>query len=415
MKKKLCFFNLDLDVGGVERQLVSMSRRLNRNKYDVSLVLCENKGEFLEYVFPQIKTEGLGFKYSVRAEPLIALRLFRFLLNHRPDIFISFHSKLHHISVLVCALLSIRVFCCFEGYVYKGKLNFLRDLYRNIYFFCVSLWLYIRPFQKFKGYFYKGRFSFLNNLYRVYKRMYSGLRSAERIIPCSEGVRSSLVKVFKTIDNRKICVIENAVDIQEISSFAEEEISQGQLFSGDTAIVIAVGRLVAVKGFDILIKAVPFIKNNCKIVIVGDGPQRSYLEGLAQRLKVGDQVLFLGNKKNPFKYLKKARLFILSSYSEGLPLAILEAQVLGVPCICTDYKGGVQEVITHNVTGYVVEPGNAISLAKAIDLLLEDTKLLELFKQKGLENIRRNFYLERYLEQFEELFDNESTKLSKRG
>ena len=359
MKRKIWFFNLDLRIGGVERQLCYLLNGLDKRKYEISLVLCKKEGDFLSEISSDIEVMSLSVGYSPRKKLFIAIKLFFLLLNKKPDVFVSFHGKLNSISILICYLLKVKIVCCFPGYFYKGKLNFFRNVY---------------------------------------------LKFADKLIAVSNGVRNSLKQASNYEIDKKILVIENAVDYENIITLASEQISEKK-FLDESPIIVSMGRLDKGKGFDVLIRAIPLIKTKCNIMIIGNGKERINLVNLCKKTKVADRVFFVGMQTNPYKYLHKGTLFVLASESEGLPTVILEAKALGIPCICADYLGGTQGVVDHGVNGYVFKRNDERELAYAIDLLLRDIELRKIFIQESAKKIQSEFSVDNYVRQYEKLFD----------
>ncbi len=360
MKKKICFFNKDMKAGGVERQLCCLVNGLSRTKYDIMLLLCKKEGEFSDRLSDNIGVHGLGASYSRCNKIVIMIKLFFFLLKNRPDIFISFHSHLNTVSVIICNLLAIKVFICFPGHFPESRLARLRR------------------------YFYTG---------------------ADRLISVSMGVRNSIIKNLHIPESSKNIIIENCVDIKEIVKKSCEEIGS-DFPDRDMFTIVSVGRLSAEKNFRVLIRATELLPADCRVLIVGDGEERRYLENLAIECGVSDRVRFAGFQPNPYKFIKRASVYVLSSDSEGLPTVLLEAMSLGVPCISSDYYGRTDDVIKHNVNGYVFRRDDHCELAKAIEFFREGENQEKI--RSMVENSRikvMDYSLEKYVRKYEGLLD----------
>ncbi len=157
----------------------------------------------------------------------------------------------------------------------------------------------------------------------------------------------------------------------------------------DNTLVLAVGRHVAQKGFDLLLKAWVLVAARVPLVrlrVVGDGPLRGEHERLAQSLGVAGRVEWLAPTADIERHYREAALFVLSSRYEGMPIALLEAQSLGVPAAAFDCPTGPREILTPQ-TGRLVPPGDVNALAAAIiELLLSPA----LRAQMGHAAIARN-------------------------
>ena len=137
--------------------------------------------------------------------------------------------------------------------------------------------------------------------------------------------------------------------------------------------IISIARLVPVKGVNYLIKAMKHIKKGT-LVIVGDGPERVNLELLSHKLNLTNRVVFAGwiaDRSRLRDLLCQANVFVMSSLSEGSPRAILEAMACGLPIVATDV-GGIPEIVTDGVNGFLVPSKNEKALAEAINKVLSD-------------------------------------------
>lgn len=143
----------------------------------------------------------------------------------------------------------------------------------------------------------------------------------------------------------------------------------------DGMLVLAVGRMVEAKGFDNLLKAFAQVKEknkHWKLMILGDGPLRKQLEALSDSLGLEGIALMPGHVKNPYEYLAKADLFVMSSRFEGFPNALCEAMATGLPVISTDCPSGPREIIRHGVDGLLIPNLDAHALASAMDRLMSN-------------------------------------------
>ena len=145
-------------------------------------------------------------------------------------------------------------------------------------------------------------------------------------------------------------------------------------FAEETPIIIGVGRLSLPKGFDTLIRAFNIVqqKMDARLVILGEGDKRKELENLITEFGLEDKVWLPGYEKNPYRYIKKADLFVLSSLFEGLPNVLIEALALGIPCVSTRCKSGPKEILLNGEGGYLVDVGAVEEMAEAMERTLRD-------------------------------------------
>ena len=115
----------------------------------------------------------------------------------------------------------------------------------------------------------------------------------------------------------------------------------------------------------------------------------------------------LGSRLNPYKFLKRSDFFVLASESEGLPTVILEAMCLGIPCICANYRGGTEGVMTHGENGYVVEANDPRGLKQAMEYFLSPAsqEARRSFAAAGSALIRKKFQVEHYIHNYLSLIE----------
>ena len=172
-------------------------------------------------------------------------------------------------------------------------------------------------------------------------------------------------------------------------------------------VILGVGRLVYYKGFEYLIRAMGGVDGH--LMIVGDGPLRSHLEGVARESGVEDRVTILSSVKDVSPYYHAADVFALSSVarSEAFGIVQLEAMACGKPVINTDLDSGVPFVSPHGVTGLTVPPANPERLSEAINRLLDDPIHRVELGKAGQRRVEKEFSLalmaERTLQLYQEV------------
>jgi glycosyltransferase involved in cell wall biosynthesis len=122
-----------------------------------------------------------------------------------------------------------------------------------------------------------------------------------------------------------------------------------------------------------------------RLLIIGDGPERPALEGLAHALGIAERVAFPGFQQNPFAYMARARLFVLSSAWEGLPGVLIQAMACGTPVVSTDCPSGPREVLEDGRYGPLVPVGAVEALAAAITRTLDDPLPSHLLEARAAE------------------------------
>jgi glycosyltransferase involved in cell wall biosynthesis len=156
---------------------------------------------------------------------------------------------------------------------------------------------------------------------------------------------------------------------------------------------LAVGRHVAQKGFDLLVRAWTTVAKalpQARLRIVGDGSLRAEHERMARESGVADCIEWLAPTGEIERHYRDAAVFVLSSRYEGMPLALLEAQALGVPAVAFDCPTGPGEIITEK-TGRLVPPGDVDALASALIEVLSSRDLREQMAHAAIERSREVF------------------------
>jgi glycosyltransferase involved in cell wall biosynthesis len=202
--------------------------------------------------------------------------------------------------------------------------------------------------------------------YRIVTRIMD--RLSDTVIAVCEAAREQAVR--EGTPSSKIVTVYNSVS-QPQSAVNVEDIS------ADSMIIGSVGSLHRDKGHRYLVEAVPFVVKEvpkAKFVVVGDGPERTYLESRAIELGIGSHMTFLGQRSDVAELMPQFDVFVQPSLREGLPNAVLEASALGLPIIATAV-GGVPELVEHGQTGLLVPPGSSQELAQALVRLARDDGL----------------------------------------
>jgi len=302
IKKKIIFLLPNFYQAGGHRVVSELSLNLPEN-IEQTLVLFENKVSF-PYKGNLISLDvPLSNNFVFRAFYfLVALSRFKKIIKREnPDHVISFGVPANIINV------------------FSNKKNILR----------VDTFL-----------------SSLNSgLYKFLARTF--FHRAPQIICVSKRSAKDLVKNFN-IEEGKIKVIYNPLDINKIRDLAKEPLNPDQERIFEKPVIISTGRLVKGKNYVLLIKVFKEIKEKIKdvqLVILGEGEMMSELKKVISDLNLEGEVHLLGWQENPFKFLSKAKLFVLASLQEGLPYCLLEAMTCGIPVVSTDCKSGPREIL----------------------------------------------------------------------
>jgi glycosyltransferase involved in cell wall biosynthesis len=206
------------------------------------------------------------------------------------------------------------------------------------------------------------------------------LRAADRVLTVCQPFARELES--KGVRANHIRVQHMPVRPFDIVNSERKDKLRAQLGVAESAmVVLSVGRLSNEKGHEDLIRAFrTFLRRtpniSARLVIVGDGPERSRLMSLCERFKLGEDVKFVGHQDDVSPYYSIADLFVLPSHIEGSPIALLEAMAAGIPVIATN-AGGVSELVTHETDALLVQKRDIAALSGAISRMLENADLRE--------------------------------------
>ena len=208
------------------------------------------------------------------------------------------------------------------------------------------------------------------------------------------------------LDSNKVKSISNAMNLEEIRSAARQSLSS-EVIKNDLPFIVGIGRLARQKGFDLLIEShATVLKKGIphRLILVGEGEERTALSKLCQSLGVAETVTFLGFVTNPYPILARASLFCLSSRYEGFPLSLIEATVLGIPTIATDCPTGPQEILANGLYGDLVETESVEALSNAIEKHFREPSRLIKKSQDSAKQAER-FSLKTCAKKYTELID----------
>jgi len=231
-------------------------------------------------------------------------------------------------------------------------------------------------------------------------------RSADRLIAVSQGTADDAAKFYK-IDISKFEVVHNPIDIDRVDRLKQEP-WEGLPMRSDRRTILSIGRLSEEKGHQTLLEAVAHLIRNSvfqvELHLIGDGPLRYALEQQAVLLGIRAHVVFHGQLANPFPLLRQAELFVLPSFYEGLPNALLEAMACEVPTLVSDCPGGIQDATSNGKLSRLVPIGDAIAMSNAIRDRFEAPESWQAKLADGRKHIEQAHSLSRWLQKMQSIF-----------
>ncbi len=351
--KKIMFFIASLYQGGGERVVSELSLHLPLLYHtETTILLFENR---VSYPY---KGKLLSLDVPLSTNPFLRfcnffLRLFQFcnvLRKEKPDYVISLGNGANMMNIL----------CNRKKAIPRVDL-FLSESARG----------------------------FWGLVYKIFVRFF--FNGAQYIVSVSKAAADDLVEHYGVSEDR-IRIIYNPVDIERIQALSKESLPlmYQEAFTHD--VIITMGRLTKQKGQWHLISAFRKVKesvSNAKLFILGDGELRDFLQNKAKEYALEHDVYFPGFQKNPFPFLAHAKLFVLSSFFEGLPDVLLEAMACGLPIVSTDCNSGPREILApstniHTMTRSI-EYGEYGVLVPVVQEQMLGEAIIEILQNHGLE------------------------------
>ena len=316
--------------GGVERMLVNLIRGFLDLGQAVDLVLVKAEGPHLERLPREVRQVRLAAGHTQLAVPTLA----HYLRTRRPPALLAAKDRAGRAAVLARALAGTATPIVLRLGTHLSTAMAGQSAARR--------WLRVIPIRL------------------LYPRV-------ERIVAVSEGVAEDTARLAR-LPRRAITVIRNPVITPELPRQAAEPCPHPWLQGGEIPVILAAGRLQRQKDFPTLIRAFARLRADrpCRLLILGEGRGRETLEGLIRGLGLGDAVGLPGHQANPYPFLARASLFVLSSAWEGSPNVLTEALALGVPVVSTDCPSGPREILEGGRFGPLVPVGDDAALAKAM-------------------------------------------------
>ena len=321
--------------GGVERMLINLIRGFVDLGQAVDLVLVRAESPHLARLPAAVGRVQLAARHTLLAAPALA----RYLRERRPAALLAAKDRAGRTAVLARALAGTGT-----PLALRLGTNLSTAMAGRA---APSRWLRYLPIRV------------------LYPRI-------ERIIAVSAGVAQDTARIAR-IPRAAITVIRNPVITPELAAQAAEPCPHPWLAAPGVPVICAAGRLQRQKDFPTLIRAFARLSaaRDCRLLILGEGNARPRLEALIAELGLRERVALVGFQSNPYLYLARAALFVLSSAWEGSPNVLTEAMALGVPVVATDCPSGPAEVLDGGRFGPLVPVGAVDALAAAMAATLD--------------------------------------------
>jgi glycosyltransferase involved in cell wall biosynthesis len=324
----------DLTGGGAERVMLTVAGGLAAHGARVRLVLGSGHGPLAALVPGSVRVDDLGVRHVRQAVP----RLARHLRRDRPHVLLS---TLEHTNV--AALLA--------GVAAGGR---------------TAVTVRVANTMSSAAAGPKDRLALLAAR-ALYPR-------ARRVVAPSRGVADDVVATVGPRVRAALRVIPNPVVGPDVAARAAVAPAHPWFAAGAPPVVLAVGSLTPKKNQRLLLEAFAQVRaaEPARLVVLGEGPSRAELERTAHRLGVAADVTFAGWVDDPYPYLARCAVFVLSSDREGLPGALVQALACGARVVATDCASGPAEILDGGRLGRLVPVGDAAALARAVSATLAE-------------------------------------------
>ena len=363
-RKRLAIYLPALNGGGAERAMLNLAHGFADRDYDVDLVLARAEGPYLNDVHKSIRLVDLKASRVLLSLPALV----RYLRHEQPNALIS---ALDYVNIVA---LWARRLAGTESRMVVNEQNTISRSARNS----------ARRRQRIVPH--------------LMKRFYPW---ADHVIGNSQGVVDDLSEITG-LPRQQIKMLYNPIVTPDLKKKAQAPLNHPWFAPGQPPVLLAVGRLTNQKDFPTLIRALSQVRQTlpARLLILGEGPDRLTLEALINQLGLKDVVSIPGFVENPYSYMTRSSLFILSSRWEGLPTVLIEALFCGLPIVATDCPSGPKEILADGLYGSLVPVGDVMALAKAIEAGLKSKIPLP------PEESWRPYSLEAVVEQYIRLLSN---------
>lgn len=351
--QKIALFIPALSVGGLEGVFISVASGLAAQGFDVDCLVMQGGGAFEKQLPATINLINLDSRAVASPVPLA-----RYLRSVRPSHLIGF-SEPCNLAAIVARWLA------------RVPVTVIITVHNTL-----SLSVQHTRYRKEKLYPFFAR--------RLYPYV-------DHFIAVSLGVAQDYAD-FIGLDRAGMAVVYNPIPVGQIQQRSKQPVDHPWFTQRDKPILLAVNRMEPQKDYPTLIRAFATLREDvdCRLCVVGDGSQWVRVEALVDELGIREHVLFTGMDTNPFKYMARADVFLLSSVHEGFGNVMVEALACGCNVVATDCPHGPAEILANGQFGRLVPVGDHQAMAAAIEATLDDPLPGEQLRNRALDFVPEN-------------------------
>ncbi|MBQ9729958.1 MAG: glycosyltransferase [Clostridia bacterium] len=348
--KKVLFLIHDLGVGGAEKVLVNLVNRMDKTKFDVTVISLFGGGVNEKFLKKSVHYKAIFKKAFPANSKILKLfspkRLHKWFIKEKYDVEISYLEGPSARIISGCMDQETKLVC----------------------------WIHVEQHTKEIG---AGAFRSYAEAKKCYERF-------DKTICVSEYVKNDFSSIFPDLKNLEVLYNTNATE--EILEKMNEPVEEGLFKEGEIKLC-GVGKIVPVKGFDKLARLQKRLREegyNTHFYALGVGPEQERIEQYTKENGISEYYTFLGYQTNPYKYVAKCDLFLCASTAEGFSTAATESLIVGTPVVTVDVSG-MKEMLGENGEYGIVTPQSEEALYQAVKGLLDEPKKLKAYKKKAKE------------------------------
>ncbi len=316
--------------GGVERMMLHLAEGLQHLYGSAEIVAVKKRSRFLQDEALTVPLQSLGVRHTFQSLPRLAL----YLRKTSPVALLAAKDRANQVAVMARALAKTSTRIVLRlGTTISAAIEHKSRLHKAAWALPIR---FLYP-------------------------------KADAVVAVSQGVAQDLLNILGRPLN-SLVVIPNPVITPRLGLQANEPLSHSWFDDPSTPVVVGMGRLTTQKDFPTLLRAFQRVRSSrtCRLILLGEGSHRRKLESLAHELGIAQDVFLAGFVPNPYPYLRKASVFVLSSIWEGSPNALTEAMALGTPVVATDCPSGPREILQDGTIAPLVPMRNPDAMATAI-------------------------------------------------
>jgi glycosyltransferase involved in cell wall biosynthesis len=336
-KQRVALFVPSLRGGGAERVMVTLANNFAARGLNIDLVLVKAEGPYLSEVNPKVRILDLGASRVASS----LLPLMQYLQREQPDAMLS---ALKHANVI--AIIAKKLSRAATRLVVSEHSTLSATAMSSA----------------------KGRAKLMPWLMRI------SYPAANAVVAVSSGSADALAENIG-LKRESISVVYNPFDCAYIRKLSLTSIDHPWFAAGQPPVILAVGRLTSAKDYPTLIYAFAKLRKQraARLLILGEGELRSELESQISHTGLSEDIALPGFVENPFSYMRRAAVFVMSSAWEGLPSVLIQAMACGTPVVSTDCASGPSEILENGKWGRLVPVGDVDTLARAMAETLDET------------------------------------------